>query len=82
MRKYLTLNFKKPLSDPYHGQLVEPKSLNKNEQPPLAKPTRQGRERDKLSNLIATRIILLRNESLEPLLSTFPIPTSKSAMHQ
>ena len=61
---------------------VEPKSLNKNEQPPLAKPTRQGRERDKLRNLIATMIILLRNESLEPLFSTFPIPTSKSSMHQ
>ena len=40
MRKYLTLKLKKPLSDLYRGQLVEPKSLNKNEQPPLAKPTR------------------------------------------
>ena len=40
MRKYLTLKLKKPLSDLYRGQLVEPKSLNKNEQPPLAKPTK------------------------------------------
>ena len=39
-RKIFKSEFKKkPLSDPYHGQLVKPKSLNKNEQPPLAKPT-------------------------------------------
>ena len=79
MREYLILKFKKPLSELYRGQLVEPKSLNENEQPPLAKTTSQGRERDKLRNLIATRIIL---ETLEPLFSTFPIPTSKSSMHQ
>ena len=39
--KIFNTKFKKAaLSDPYHGQLVEPKSLNKHEQPPLAKQTR------------------------------------------
>ena len=38
--KIFNTKFKKAaLSDPYHGQLVEPKSLNKNEEQPLAKPT-------------------------------------------
>ena len=39
--KIFNTKSKKTLSDPYHGQLVEPKSLNKNEQPPLANPTTQ-----------------------------------------
>ena len=35
--KIFNTKFKKAaLSDPYHGQLVEPKSLNKNEEQPLS----------------------------------------------
>ena len=63
MRKYLTLNLKKPLSDLYHGELVEPKSLNKNEQPPIAKPTRHA----EFSILIYTAREIVQNMQISGL---------------